>query len=255
MYLIPEKAELMRKELFNYIMDLELIPPTSDINDDIIHVASTSSKIELIATDTITATIQAHKNNPNSRIAILNFASYKNPGGGFMNNMYAQEEAICYCTNLFYELVNYSDWYKHPLNNGLYDNKSILSHNIAVVASERGNLLPPDEVFYIDVLTCAAPNLSSVLTYRPSLKEVAENISRDRVAYVMDIFANNHYDTIILGAFGCGVFKNDPNVIASAFKTYINNNSDKFKNIIFAIPDKTSKNYQTFKNILNRGDN
>ena len=56
-------------------------------------------------------------------------------------------------------------------------------------------------------------------------------------------------DTLILGAWGCGVFGQDPSVVASLFVKELVNHKD-IENIIFAVIDKNSANYLAFKEIL-----
>lgn len=254
MKLDKEKAESARKELFDYIAKLEasgrIVKPHSEINPKVqMKIGTRQTKISVVPIDVISATIQAKKNNPNAKIAILNFASYKNPGGGFMGNSYAQEEAICYCTNLYQELCRNRGWYSnhYKLNNGLYENESILSHNITVVAYQLGKLLKPDDVFYIDVLTCAAPNATSILRYKPQLINTIAPASRERTIYATNILTSMEYDIVILGAFGCGVFKNDPKVVADAFKEALSKNYGNFEQVVFAIPDESSNNFKAFK--------
>lgn len=206
----------------------------------------------LLATDTISAAIQYHKENPEHRIAILNFASYKNPGGGFLDDSMAQEEYLCYCTNLYKELVRFKDSYYLPhrktLNRGMYTNTSLLSHWVSVIASAPGVWLAPDDVFAVDILTCAAPNLTSCLRYGGLRSEDMDSYGYSRVDYVMRVLSTYKYHEVILGAFGCGVFKNDPEVIATAFKQAMYHY--KFNHVTYAIPDSNSYNYKSFEEVL-----
>ena len=243
-----------REQLFDYLNRLQLPKPASEVNAiKAPRVITDKTQISLLDTDTISATIQAKRLYPNARIAILNFASYKHPGGGFMANRFAQEEAICYCTNLYPELAKYQEWYdKHlsNLNRGLYANESILTHNISIVASQRGVLLNPADIFTIDVLTCAAPNWTLATKYKTISLDVAAMATKQRVDYVMNMLSQDGYDIIILGAYGCGVFRNDPVIVAQSFAVGIAKYYGCFRQAIFAIPDATGTNYQAFKNVL-----
>lgn len=211
------------------------------------------TQISVIDKDTISAAIEEHKLNSDSKICILNFASYKHPGGGFMSGSLAQEEAICHCTNLYPALAKQQAWYdRHTatLNRGAYTDECLVSHDITVLASKPGNFLPESERFNIDVLTCAAPNWTSVIRYNPcdqALFDMMYKAAFNRVLYLMQVFAGYDYDTIILGAFGCGVFKNDPEAIAEAFYYALTELlPGAFKRVIFAVPDSSSRNYRAF---------
>lgn len=236
------------------VWDSGLAEVTTDVNPKgITGSGEYKTQIEVIPLDTISAAIAEHKKNPTGKICILNFASYKNPGGGFMNGSLAQEEAICYCTNLYPNLAKNWVWYethKRTLNRGAYSDECLVSHNVSVVAAEPGRLLPVEERFEIDVITCAAPNWNSAIRYSSDDTELLDKLFKaafDRVKYVMKVLAEYNYDTVILGAFGCGVFKNDPRIIAEAFDYSLRELlPGKFSRVVFAIPDRSSSNYRTF---------
>lgn len=257
-WLDPQTADYYRSTLFTKIEHSVLPPITTDVNpncDDAL--IAEECRYVLVDTDTITAAIGAHKKNPTARIAVLNFASFKNPGGAFLRNALAQEECLCYCTNLYNELEKHNyDWYQphmQRLHNGLYENQSLLSHNVTVLASKPGALLPNEEQFQIDVLTCAAPNWTPALRYNTVSQEKLVEATRDRIKYVMRIFSKNNYDNVIVGAYGCGVFKNDPTAVVLAFLKAMG--MYKLKHVTFAVPDKTGYNYKAFARELVGNDN
>ena len=213
---------------------------------------SASSEVFVMDMDTILAVIYAHKLSRCARICALNSASYKIPGGGFTSGMRAQEEAVCHCTDLFLELSKHNSWYaghKATLNRGLYHNECILSKGILVHASDICKYLQPAERFQIDVLTCAAPNWQSILKYSPHEINLARQATVDRIHYVCNVLGQFEYDYLILGAYGCGVFRNDPKLVAESFKEALFKTGTA-KNIIFAIPDKTSENYVAFERVF-----
>ena len=128
----------------------------------------------------------------------------------------------------------------------MYTNESILSKNISVVASAPGILFSREECFQIDVLTCAAPNLNYLS--RNGQNNCAEAIAaqKDRVRYVMELLCGEQYDAVILGAFGCGVFHCNPEIISKAFIEFLKENRSKMKDTVFAIPDENSTNFKIF---------
>ena len=163
----------------------------------------------------------------------LNFASYKYPGGGFLNGSRAQEEALCHDSFLYNVLSNIQDFYeynKSHTNRGLYTNRAILSPDI--IFKNR---------FLCDILTCAAPNRSVRLTYNNFTEEDNRKALESRIEFICSIVSN--YDLVIFGAFGCGIFKQDSATVAKLFKKYAVNGR-----IIFAIPDNTT--YLIFKNVF-----
>lgn len=169
---------------------------------------------------------------------VLNFASYKSPGGGFINGAMAQEEALCHASNLYNilkEFPEYYEWNQQHLNDHLYTNRAIFTPGV--------KMYNPELNYYCDVhvITCAAPNISFYTGNK------AEEAMNERIKFILDIAEDNHCNKLVLGAFGCGVFKNDPYKVAQMF---INNlkNHHYFDEIIFAIP--AGPNYEAFEKVF-----
>lgn len=182
------------------------------------------------------------------KTAVLNFSSYKNPGGGFLNGSQAQEEALCHESFLYNVLKNFqSDFYdvnKTNVNQGLYTNKALYSPNVVFVHD--------NQTLKCDVITCAAPNLSAYYFHmNKSQQEIDHHLIqstlRSRIQFIIDIAKENHVDTLILGAYGCGVFKQNPADVAKCFSEEIG----YFKKVVFAVPGKlNAENYNEFKKIF-----
>ena len=170
--------------------------------------------------------------NMNGKIGLLNFASYKHPGGGFINGSIAQEESLCHESTLYNVISTFKDFYdynnKHT-NNGLYLNRALYSPNIIF---DNGKVA--------DIITCAAPNNNK--TNKNNFKALAS-----RINFILDIAEDNNIDILILGAYGCGVFKQDPYTVAKLFIEGCKKRN--FKEIIFAVPGKDN-NYYAFENAL-----
>lgn len=157
-------------------------------------------------TDSVTALFEYAK----GITAMLNFASYKNPGGQFLNGSRAQEESLCHESTLYNVLKEFPDFYEwnaRHLNNGLYQNRAIYSPDIVFTRNNKTCLC--------DVITCASPNWSAA-SHRVSAKE-NELALRSRIRFVLEIARDNQVNTLILGAFGCGVFQQDAAVVAKMF--------------------------------------
>lgn len=190
---------------------------------------------ELLKMDT-TSAIFAIKEEDN--IALLNFASFKHAGGGYMRGMHAQEEALC-CESFLYNVLSqfqsYYDYNLEHLNRHLFLNRAIYS---------------PDVYFFRDgmqkkcgVITCAAPDRSCIgkRGYDSFTAEENQRAIESRVEFIKNIALANGVKTIILGAWGCGVFKQDPTVIKGLF---VNAFMDTGIKCYYAIPDDT--NYKAF---------
>lgn len=175
------------------------------------------------------------------KVAVLNFASYNNPGGGFLRGAMAQEEALCHKGILFNVLNNVrfrKEFYKpnhRNSNRGLYGNNLIYTPNV----------LFADEYVctYVDVITCAAPNAKVAQEkYRVSENELT-NAMRSRIQHILFSAYNNQVDVLILGAFGCGVFGNNPYTVARLFKEELETTFEGvFREVIFAIPNSSRNN-------------
>lgn len=177
------------------------------------------------------------------KVAILNFASFKNPGGKFLEGSMAQEEAICHVTNLYEVLLrcpDYYQWNNDNKNNGLYRNRAIVSKGIRLFGKQEG---------LIDVITCAAPNNTMGLRYGKFTQSDNSACMRDRIRFLRAVCDQYHWDVLILGAWGCGVFRQDPLVVADAFKREFSDYDCPL--IIYAIPDRGGNNYVAFEGVLN----
>lgn len=178
------------------------------------------------------------------KVLLLNFASYKRPGGGFTTGATAQEESLCHCSNLYNIISQFNDYYKYNnehLNHGLYLDRALYTPGV-IFEDKDGNTR------VCDVLTCAAPNRSA-LTYDENRGHVTEvdneKALEKRVKFIYDICMKEDIEVAILGAWGCGVFKQDPTTVAKLFDKYF-----KYSGIycMYAIPD--FETFTTFEDAL-----
>ena len=225
--------------------------------------------IKVTNRDTLTAA-KEYANIINSTnegfVGVLNFASSTNPGGGVTKGSTAQEECLCRCSNLYLTLYQekcireYYNINKKYMSN-LGSDAIIYSRNVYVFKDKDYNMLPVEDRFYVDVLTCAAPNLrenprNQYNSDAPEEKltltdEELYNIHVKRARNILNVAVKNEDDYLILGAFGCGAFRNNPEIVAKAYKDVLQDYMYCFKVIDFAIIDgKYSNNYEIFKRIL-----
>ena len=180
-----------------------------------------------------------------SRVGVLNFASAKNPGGGFLRGTSAQEESIARSSSLYSSLTDpqCEEFYQSHKTSGdlLYSDRMIFTKDCFVFRDDDGNFLR--NAYYVDVLTAAAPNLRAIKEKLgvgrewAQQKRLAEEAIRRRAGKILRVFADQRCDVLVLGAWGCGVFGNDPDVVAEAFSTALTSNglSGYFRAICFAI--------------------
>lgn len=205
------------------------------------------AEIILIDKDSVSA-IFDYPSNIDNKSMVLNFASYKNPGGMFIKGSSAQEESLCHESYLYNVLKEFDkSFYEHNRQNknkALYTNRAIYSEYIRFMRDE--------EDVFCDVLTCAAPNKAAAQKYCNVTDRVNYSTLKERIRFVIAVAALNKPDTLILGAYGCGVFGQNPFEVAKVFKEIFDEYPHMFNRIVFAIPNKNSKNYEAFKAVFNK---
>ena len=192
---------------------------------------------------------------PHNKIAVLNFASATDPGGGVKSGSRAQEESLCRCSTLYSSLSQpktIDKYYTFHIDrhNSLYTDACIYSPDIVICKTDTGYPQRLDEKDFVkvDVITCAAPNLRN--TAIESSDYV--NLMSSRIKHIFHIAHVHDIDTLVLGAFGCGAFKNNPFLVAGCFKSMIEKHGKDFEDIVFAIYDAPSStsNYKAFKTVF-----
>lgn len=151
----------------------------------------------------------------------LNFASAKSIGGGWKNGARAQEECLCRGSALSACLENNLDFYDfhRQRGGGLYSDWMMLSPAVPVFRGDEPEEALLDAAWTTSFLTAAAPN------YKAILDEQRGQILRvfaSRIEKVLAIGVAGGFDAVVLGAWGCGAFGNDPNQIAPLFAQALN---------------------------------
>lgn len=209
-----------------------------------------TTNIIVVDKDTVSAAFDYYTPD----MAILNFASYKEPGGMFIEGSKAQEECICHESDLYNVLTNFPAYYEYNntyKNKALYTNRAIYSPDI--VFERKVNEEPDTLIIRCGVITCAAPNKTTAQKYCNVTDKENSIALRDRIKFILEIASDNNIKTLILGALGCGVFGQDPNEVASIFKSLLK--KYKFETVIFAVPTfgagVTNPNYNAFVSTFN----
>lgn len=213
------------------------------------------TSISVVRRRTLDAAISMQRKHLELRVAVHNFASATNPGGGVKRGSRSQEEALCRCSTLYPVLDTADNWknfysVNRAQENPLYDDACIYTPEIIVCKSDidKPARLPRDKWDLVDVLTIAAPNLRTLSISDEELFALHET----RLRHMFTVAAHHGAEIFVTGAFGCGAFKNNPAVVAQAYKKILPEFDGYFKEIIFAIycrPQETI-NYDTFKKIL-----
>ncbi len=165
---------------------------------------------------------------------VLNFASAKNPGGGFLIGARAQEEYLCRSSGLYACLEGQAMYDYHRARPGtLYSDYAIYSPKVPVIRDDRGQLLDPP--WPVGVITCAAVNARHLFT--EDLGKV-ESAMRQRIEKVLAIGLAHDHDAIVLGAWGCGAFQNDGHLIARLFAEALTGTfRGAYHQVTFAVTD------------------
>ncbi|MEF9908060.1 TIGR02452 family protein [Streptomyces sp. P9-A2] len=174
--------------------------------------------------------------------AVLNFSSARNPGGGYLNGAQAQEEALCRASALYVCLLRAAGFYDHHRTHRdpFYTDRVIHSPAVPVFRDDRGRLL--DEPFSVGFLTSAAPNAGVILRTAPERAAELPRALVVRAERVLETAVVHGYRRLVLGAWGCGVFRNDPAQVAAAFRALLEPGgrfAGAFEHVVFGILDRT----------------
>ncbi len=206
--------------------------------------------------------IQEKISDKNEKVLVLNFANAVHIGGGVRRGAVAQEEDLCRKSTLLCSLESdgASRYYAYHKKNGAVSasHGMILSPNVEIIKDSQNDLL--EETVVVSVLTCAAPinimGFSKIVTLGSY-----EKLLYERIKYILFIAAYYGYKNIVLGAWGCGAFKNDAELIAKLFKKALDKPrteetclKDYFKEIEFAVLCKPTDtyNYDCFDKCFNQ---
>lgn len=186
------------------------------------------------------------------RIAVLNFANPYEPGGGALRGSRAQEENLCRCSNLYNSISmpeiikQYYSYHTANKKNYLFSDRVVYSPGIVVFKDDKSYERLADP-FQVDIITCAAPY--NVYGHDMGL---LKSVYQSRLTNVFEVAAENDVDILVLGAFGCGVFRNPPELMAGMFRKLIEETYYAYyKQICFPLVKSAyTNNYEVFTGIL-----
>ncbi len=221
-----KNSRLFRTEDFPIIFDLTKIEG--------------ETRFELTDETTLEAAKRICKENEAANPFVLNFASAKNPGGGFLGGAQAQEESLARSSSLYPCLTANFEMYEYNRrgNSCLYSDYMIYSPKVPVFRNDDGSLI--QKPYLVSFLTSPAVN-AGVIKQRESNKiHLIEPVNKERARKFLWIANQEQHQTLILGAWGCGVFQNEPQMIAKIFSDLLKGEFENcFERVIMAIYDRT----------------
>ena len=193
------------------------------------------------------------------RTAILDFASGTNPGGGARNGSNAQEESLCRISTLLplLESEKAAPYYSRnrDTKNGMHPDSVILAPGVTFFRrdDEKMDILPDICWMKADVIVIPAPNLRRAgAPVGNKSRTRYENILQKRIETIFKAAAYGGADNLILGAFGCGVFGNNPETVCEMFRKVQQDYSRHFRVIEYAVyaGNEDDPNYRAFKKVF-----
>jgi len=200
--------------------------------------------IEITEEDSVSCIHRLAKDEPN--LLCLNFASAKNPGGGFLNGSLAQEESLAMSSALYISQLEAPVFYSthRSMKSCVYTDSMIYSPGVPVFRNNAGDLAPYSTCAFI---TSAAVNAGVVKAQEPHIAEQIPALMLQRMDRMFALCVHQQADTLILGAWGCGVFQNDPVTIATLFKQLLDGKyKGVFKKVVYAVYSKNPKFINAF---------
>src|SRR5215831_6900224 len=175
-------------------------------------------------------------------VGCLNFASAKNPGGGFLGGAQAQEESLARSSGLYRCLLAAPGFYAfHRAQGDLrYSDRAIFSPAVPVFRDDDGTLLADPQL--VSFVTAAAPNAGALGPGHAHAATLPGVLSA-RAAKVLAVFWAGGLRRLVLGAWGCGVFRNPPDMVAAAFAGHLGPAGAfhaRFDHVVFAVLDRAS---------------
>lgn len=180
-------------------------------------------------------------------MAVLAFASFTNPGGGYIQGYLGQEATLCADSHLYNVLDKQRKWYgenrRRNVNCELYRNRALV---VPAVRFDRNHVHA-----YADVIVAAAPNVKRARQeYRVSDDALLDAL-RDRIRFVLAICDELGREKLVLGAWGCDNNGFDAEAVAELFRKELASGDFKVKQVFFAVPStRWDEDFAKFEHVL-----
>lgn len=222
-------------------------PTASDTLLQQLPPSSLSTQIEVTNESTLDAVYRLLAKG-HEKVLALNFASAKNAGGGFLGGSQAQEESLARSTGLYPCLMEAPDYYEinRQTKSCFYTDHMIYSPQVPLLKDDNGAYRPTLQL--ASFITAPAVNTGVVQQRESARLPEVEQVMKRRIAKVLAIALEHGHAHLVLGAWGCGVFRNDPAQIAQYFHEVIETNfKQAFATIVFAIYAKDERFIRPFQ--------
>ncbi|MFD1989892.1 TIGR02452 family protein [Paenibacillus nicotianae] len=212
------------------------------------------SKIIVNPYSTLKAVEQLTMRQRRDKVACLNFASARNPGGGFLGGSQAQEESLARSSSLYPSQLQMTEMYDYnrKQKSCLYSHYMIYSPEVTVFREDAGWLR--EQTYNVSIITAPAVNAGVVREREPEHVDQIGTVMLERIRYILAVAAEQGNEYLVLGAFGCGVFRNDPYEVATWFRQVLleEKYAILFKQIVFAVYDRSKDQQviQAFEKVL-----
>ena len=228
-----------------------------------------STRIQVIGKRSFQAAMDLKREYPDAKVAVLNFANAFHPGGGVKNGSSAQEESLCR-TSILYPVLESHDLmeryycYHDRINDPKATDSLIYTEDVVIFKTDTDlpEMMAQSDWVKADVITCAAPDLRPCGNAYVELVGNGASLSASaqfgyhvrRAIHILTVAAASGADCLVLGAFGCGAFRNDPEVVSRAWKTAVQEFEGVFQAIEFAVycTPGYDENYREFLKTFKR---
>ena len=233
-----ERVEL-KKLIEESVEATLLLKPSESLSTSI--PTDKNCKLEVLNETTLQGAKRLSQSGKYKKIGVLNFASAKNAGGGFLGGSQAQEESLARNSALYATLESNPEYYHYHRRvekTLLYSHHIIYSPNCPVFRLDDGELL--SEPYLVDFITSPAPNRGAVANNEPHSLNRLDEVFAERINRVLRLAVTQGCDALVLGAWGCGVFRNEPDVVANLFAKALLDEGEfahAFEYVVFSIPE------------------
>ncbi|TFK45109.1 hypothetical protein BDQ12DRAFT_642291 [Crucibulum laeve] len=250
-YDLKVNIEYMKEHTIHYASESELSAWSSNAHEP--HLDNSTTEISALEISVLegaralAATLASVPETSRTRIGVLNFASAKKPGGGFLTGAQAQEESIARSSTLYPSLTTntaqqfYKSHKANP-NGGYYSHAMIYSPKVLFIRNDKGDWQEPLEV---DILTSPAVNAGLVRRNVRDSGKSDQNESgieatmKERMGRLLYLFKKQGVRNLVLGSFGTGVFRNKVELVVNIWKELLVGEEARFKDsfdrIVFAV--------------------
>ena len=180
-------------------------------------------------------------------MAVLAFASFTNPGGGYIQGYMGQEATLCADSYLYNVLDKQRKWYgenrRRNINCELYRNRALV---VPAVRFDRNHVHA-----YADVIVAAAPNAKRARQEYRVGDDALLDALRDRIRFVLAICDELGREKLVLGAWGCDNNGFDAEAVAELFRKELASGDFKVKQVFFAVPStRWDEDFAKFEHVL-----